>query len=342
MGCDASRDGGKVELGKKRAVVYSVVCLGELLVDCFATQRGLELAQVTQWLSLPGGAPANVACALAKLGTPTVFIGAVGDDRWGNALQRLLVDLQVGTVGLQQHASAPTREVFVLLDESGDRSFAGFSQPDPAVFADAHLQASLIDEAIFTPGQYLVLGTLGLAYPETRASIFKSVALNRAQHGKIVVDINWRPMFWEEPSIAPGLIHELLEQTQILKVAEEEAQWLFDTCEPAVISQRLPHLVGVLVTAGEAGCSYWLAGNQGRVPGFRVDVEETTGAGDAFVAGFVHQLCEQGMTSLRDPKLAHGMVRYASAMGALTTTRAGAIAGQPTAEEVDAFLFLHP
>lgn len=318
-----------------------IVCLGEILVDCFAAESTPSLEQVTHWTCLPGGAPANVACGLARLGTPVQFIGAVGSDRWGQALCQLLADLQVGHAGVQQYSAAPTRMVYILLDESGERHFAGFSQEPPEVFADAHLAAEAIDPGLFSQVRYLVLGTLELAYASTRAAIYRSMELTRQQQGYIFVDVNWRPMFWPQPTLAPGQIHDLLTQVDFLKVTQAEAEWLFDTVNPATIAAQLPDLVGVLVTAGAAGCDYWLAGAIGHVPGFPVDVEDSTGAGDAFVAGFLHQLCLRGKSGLLDAGCARAMVTYACAVGALTTSRPGAIAAQPTAEEVDAFLFLH-
>ncbi len=314
--------------------VKPVVCLGEILIDSFWVDDQKKT------LSLPGGAPANVACGLAKLGTSTEFVGAVGVDAWGQALARLLADLKVGCRGLQQHPTAPTREVYVLTDETGERSFAGFSLPDPTGFADAHLICDRIDPTLFQRAQYLVLGTLGLAYPETRASMLQAVDWIQQQNGRVVLDINWRPMFWENPAQAIGLVNDLLKYASFLKLSDTEAQWLLDTTDPVAIAAQRPYLEGVLVTAGAMGCRYYLGGNSGHVPGFDVDVEDTTGAGDAFVAGFLHQLCIQGRSCLLDADCAHSVVRYASAVAALTTTRAGAIAGQPTPREVDAFLFL--
>ncbi|MEO0868889.1 MAG: carbohydrate kinase, partial [Cyanobacteria bacterium J06642_11] len=256
--------------------VAPVICLGEVLVDSFWS-GGQE-----KKLSLPGGAPANVACGLVKLGTGVEFIGAVGVDAWGQALQRLLQDLQVGSRGLQQHPTAPTREVYVLTDETGERSFAGFSLSEPAGFADAHLICDRIDPLIFKGAKYLVLGTLGLAYPDTRTSMLQAVELIKDQNGHVVLDINWRPMFWENPGQAIGVVNDLVKQASFLKLSDTEAQWLLDTTDPRVIAERLPHLEGVMVTAGAAGCRYFLGGNSGEVPGFDVDVEDTTGAGDAF------------------------------------------------------------
>ena len=148
-------------------------------------------------------------------------------------------------------------------------------------------------------------------------------------------------MFWPQPTAAPGRVYDLLNKAQFLKVSDDEAEWLFGTESPAAIAHQLPHLKGVLVTAGARGCEYWLMGNAGKVPGFKVDVEETTGAGDAFTAGFVHQLLQKGVTCIKEAKIARDVVTYASAVGALTTTRPGAIAALPSPKEVDVFLYLN-
>ncbi|MEL6246682.1 MAG: carbohydrate kinase [Cyanobacteria bacterium J06627_15] len=318
----------------------SVVCIGEILIDCFSEQPGRLRADITDWNRLPGGAPANVACGLTKLGTSAAFVGAVGQDSWGAALLRLLQDIGVNSEGVQQQPY-PTREVYVLLDDQGERTFAGFSLPQPDGFADAHLSTETLSPIIFEHSRYLVMGTLGLAYPETAAAIARCLAWANPPHCRVVMDVNWRPMFWPQPAVAPDRIRAVLPQVSFLKLATEEAEWLFETTDPSQIAQQNPQLLGVLVTAGAAGCRYWLQGHSGTVPGFTVDVEDTTGAGDAFVAGFVHQLGKFGVGSLQNRDRAHHMVTYACAAGALTTTRMGAIAAQPTPQEIDAFLFLN-
>ncbi|MEO1591852.1 MAG: carbohydrate kinase [Cyanobacteria bacterium J06632_22] len=317
-----------------------VVCIGEILVDCFSKQPGRPRSTVTRWLQLPGGAPANVACGLVKLGIPTAFVGAVGTDRWGTALTHLMQDMGVEHRGIQTHPF-PTREVYVLSDIRGERTFAGFSQPQPDGFADAYLDANQLDLTLLTDCRYLVMGTLGLAYPETGHAIERCLQQVVAAQGRVFMDLNWRPMFWPHPTAAPDRIRAVMPLVSFLKLTTEEAEWLFETTNPETIAQQNPHLLGVLVTAGAAGCRYWLRGHGGTVSGFRVDVEDTTGAGDAFVAGFLNQLCKQGIGSLQQRTVAHQIVTYACAVGALTTTRIGAIAAQPTPQEVEAFLYLN-
>lgn len=316
-----------------------VLCLGEILYDYLSDQPGLPLEQVKSWTPYPGGAPANVACGLAKLGTPTGFIGCVGQDQLGDSLVNLLQEHEVNGAGIQRH-SAPTRIVYVVRTETNDRIFAGFGNYSTTEFADTHLQAATLPVQLFESVEFLVMGTLELAYPDSEAAILRALELADNYYVKTLIDVNWRPVFWPDQAIAAGKIHELIAHADFLKLSEEEAEWLFDTTDPGVIAHRLGTAEGVLVTAGERGCAYCLGDNEGKLPAFSVDVEDTTGAGDSFVAGFLHQVCQHGIQKLSDPSVAQQVVRFASAMGAITATRPGAIAAQPTAAEVEAFLYL--
>jgi len=319
-----------------------VLCLGEILFDCLADQVGRSLEQVESWTPYPGGAPANVACALVRLGTPSGFIGCVGQDEPGDALKQLLQEVGVDTTGMQRHATAPTRQVYVVRSQSGDRSFAGFGNHDTTTFADTGLEAAHLPIQLFETADFLVLGTLELAYPNSREAIKSALKLAEQYDVKIVVDVNWRSVFWPNPDTARQTIQELFKRVDFLKLSEEEAQWLFDSTDPGAITYRLGSVEGVLVTFGEQGCAYCLSENEGKLPAFSVPVVDTTGAGDSFLAGFIHQLDKIGIHSLSDPETAKRVVTYASAVGALTTLKPGAIAAQPTIVEVEAFLNLHP
>ena len=317
------------------------ICLGEILFDCLADRVGCSLEEVQSWTPYPGGAPANVACALVKLGTPSAFIGCVGQDEPGNKLVELLDSIGVNTVGVQRHPLAPTRQVYVLRSPEGDRSFAGFGDRLPNEFADAYLAAESLPTKLFLEAEFLVIGTLELAYLQTRSAVFRALELAEEYEVKVVLDVNWRPMFWRSEREALPLIEKLWSKIDFLKLAEEEAQWLFDTTDAGAIANRLNSVEGVLVSGGDAEVSYCLSGNEGKVTPFSVSVQDTTGAGDAFLAGFIHQLCQQKISSLSDPKIAQEIVTYACAVGGLTTTKPGAIAAQPTAAEVETFLSSH-
>lgn len=317
-----------------------VLCLGELLFDLLADQAGQPLESVSTWSAYPGGAPANVACALVKLGTPAAFIGCVGQDAPGESLVDLLNTIGVNTQGVQRHPTAPTREIYVVRSLEGDREFAGFKQHDTTEFADTRLQADQLNLQLFDEADFLVLGTLELAYPDTRSAIATALDLAEQHYLKVVLDVNWRPVFWPEPEQAPAVIRGLLPRLDFLKLSEEEGEWLFGTADPGAIARQLEDIEAVFVTKGAKGCAYYVAGNEGRVPALPVEVEDTTGAGDGFLAGVVHQLATHGLAKIDHPDYARQMVTYGNAVGGLTTTRAGAIAAQPTRAEVEAFLFL--
>ncbi|MBW4644086.1 MAG: carbohydrate kinase [Goleter apudmare HA4340-LM2] len=318
-----------------------VLCLGEVLFDCLADQLGRNLEEVESWTPYPGGAPANVACALVKLGTSAGFIGAVGEDEPGNELVHLLQAVGVDTTGVQRHSTAPTRQVYVVRDLAGDRTFAGFGNYDTAEFADTRLQAEQLPHLLFQEADFLVLGTLELAYPDSEKAIHRALDLAEHYDLKILLDVNWRPVFWQDPNIARQKIQEIFKRVDFLKLAKEEAEWLFDTSDAGAITYRLDSLEGVLVTDGENGCAYCLGENEGKLPAFSVAVVDTTGAGDSFLAGFIHQVLQHGIQGLRDTETAKRIVTYASAVGALTTIKPGAIASQPTPDEVATFLATH-
>lgn len=318
-----------------------VLCLGEILFDCLADQLGRSLEEVESWTPYPGGAPANVACALEKLGIPAGFVGCVGEDQPGNELVELLQQVGVDITGVQRHRAAPTRQVYVVRSLSGDRNFAGFGQYNTTEFADTRLQAKQLPESLFQEADFLVLGTLELAYPESGEAVHHALKLAEIYDLKILLDVNWRPVFWTNPEIAPQKIRELFKQVDFLKLSKEEAEWLFDTADPGAITYRLDTVEGVLVTDGENGCAYCLGDNEDKVPAFSIPVVDTTGAGDSFVAGFIHQILTHGINSLKDKQTASRIIKYASAVGALTTMKPGAIASQPTATEVESFLASH-
>ena len=315
-----------------------IICLGVILFDRLADRPCDSVEAVESWTDYPGGAPANVASALVKLGTSAAFIGCVGQDEAGNRLVATLNSIGVNISGIQRHPQAPTRKVYVLRDASGDRSFAGFGDFKIDEFADAFLQKAKLNEKLFLEADFLVLETLELAYPQTRAAIFRALELTEQYDLKVLLDFNWRPIFWPDETEALPLIKEVLKYVDFLKLSDEEAELFFETKDAGAISNRLNSVEGVIITAGGEDISYCFDENEGKVTPISIEVQDTTGAGDAFVAGFLHQLSIRGIASLKEADMAKYTVKYASAVGGLTATKPGAIDSQPTSAEVEDFL----
>lgn len=316
-----------------------VICLGEILFDYLADQVGLPFDEVQSWTPFPGGSPANVACALVKLGTPAALVGCVGQDERGETWQDLCRQIGVNDSGLQFHPTAPTRSVYIVRSPNGDPEFVGFGNRAADAFADAYLEAAQLPASLFEQAEYLVLGTLELAYPQTRSAIFHALELANQYHLKIFLDINWRPNFWPREEEARSRIQQLWHWVDFLKLSVAEAQWLFDTIDAGAIAHKLDSVEGVLVTGGGSEpIRYCLNDHEGTVNPFPIAVQDTTGAGDAFVAGLIHQLTQQGIQALNHPQSVQAIVTYAAAVGALTTTQPGALSAQPTHTQVMEFL----
>lgn len=315
-----------------------VICLGEVLIDQIAENIGVPYEQVNSWQPYFGGAPANVACGLAKLGTPVSLISCVGQDASGTFLLKELGISGVETSGVQVHPQATTREVYVTRDVKGDRSFDRFNGDANTVFADTLMSADHLPEHLFADAKFLVLGTLGLSSPQTSRAVGRALKLAEQYFVKVIVDVNWRAMFWKNPEQVTKLLPVLLKYTDFLKMTEDEAKLLFRLTSPAAIAQAYSHIEGILITNGDKDCRYYLGERQGKHPVYPVHSVDTTGAGDAFLAAFIHKIYHRPLTHLLDPKFADEAIAYACAAGALTTLDMGAIDSQPTDRQIREFL----
>jgi fructokinase len=265
----------------------SVLCNGEILYDLIAlpSAAGWPMERVVTekaYTAYPGGAPANVATALKKLGSESAFAGAVGDDEEGRQLLRLLEDIGVGTE-LCRVTDAPTRTVLVTRDEHGERTFAGFGHDGQGVsgsFADCEEggMGSLSRTSV------LVQGTLGLACSRSRDHMHALKDKVQQQGGKTLVDVNWRPVFWAgyADDAARASIRGFARDADIVKLTDEEAEWMFGVsaqevmAKPSQLREYFPQAQCILLTGGSKGASYDILGKEGFVPVFPVKVKEVS------------------------------------------------------------------
>ena len=322
-----------------------VICIGEALIDRI---RNKSNQGFTDFL---GGAPANVACALRKLKIDSTFIGSLGNDDYGKKFITQFYELDVNLDFLQLDNDSSTRVVNVDRDQFGDRFFSGFEESSHLRFADEVLSKKLIEKKIlnleeyFLVTKYLVTGTILLSSPISAETIVFLVEHANKFGVKVVIDLNWREVFWDHSSFSSeisktarvNLIKEFLNYANVLKLAKEEATLFFENENPLLISQQLSNRPDVIITDGKNPVEWYINGLQGITETLNSrKIVDTTGAGDAFLAGLISKLIASGYPS--NEQEIEDCIKFAGVCGLLTCLGEGAIEQQPYYDKVNKFL----
>jgi len=312
-----------------------VVCLGELLIDFVPTVTGTSLIDAPAFKKAPGGAPANVAVGLARLGVPSAFMGKVGDDPFGHFLAQTLADGGVDVRPLRFTGQARTALAFVSLRSDGEREFMFYRHPS----ADMLLTPDEIDEAVLRGAKALHFGSISLIGEPARSATLHAIEVARGAGCLISCDPNLRLALWPDRAAARAGLLLAIQKAQLVKISDEELRFLTDSDDPSAARDQLWHdgLELMVVTLGSAGCVYFTRSGEGVVVGFGVAAVDATGAGDAFVAGLLQGVvADRGVAG--DLARLRELCRFANAVGALTTTERGAIPALPTRDRVEALM----
>ena len=307
-----------------------ITSIGEALIDL--TWTGESRAGVPLYAANPGGAPANVAVAAARLGAKTAFIGKVGPDGFGAQLRRVLQENGVDDSGLLT-AQLPTTLAIVSVDGAGERSFSFLRG------ADGELSADEVAEEELEAGKILHFGSVSLTPGRARsATIF---AARHAHRAGILVsfDPNYREKIWQDEGQARQWINMVLPLVDILKLSLEELPLAAGTENLEDGARRLEEggVSLVLVTLGAEGVFCRWRGESFVVPGVKTAVADTNGAGDTFLGALLARLCRRGehpLEGLEGAELRE-ILSFANQAAALTCSRSGAIPAMPTLEEVN-------
>jgi fructokinase len=318
-----------------------IACFGEALIDFLADPPGGDDA-VRRFARHAGGAPANVAVGVARLGGDARFVGMLGEDMFGRFLLGQLQRHGVDTSQLRWTGAAPTALAFVSLDEAGERSFSFYRPPA----ADLMFRAGDFDAAAFGSLTAFHCCSNSMTDPAAAAATLHGMALADEAGALVSFDLNLRPALWPAGMDPRPVAWQALERAQLVKLSREELDWLArDGGEDAVLARLFANAARVvLATDGAGPIRWWTRTRRGDAPTFRVDVVDTTAAGDAFVAGLLHHVAAHG----RDPQALAaafdddlqraGLLRHAAACGALATTRYGAFCAMPNRADVAALL----
>ena len=316
----------------------SVVCLGELLIDLVATGPDPSIESATTFVKSPGGAPANVAVGLSRLGVPAAFIGKVSDDAFGGFLRATLDAEGVDTRGLVVDPSARTPLAFVGSQPSGARAWVFFHRG----MADTLLRPDELDTDLIGHARIFHFGSVTLAADPGRSATLAAARLARERGCLVSFDPNVRLELWDDPDDARRWIGEAVPLADVIKVSGDEIDFLTGSDDPraAATSLRRKGPAMAVVTLGSGGTYVQLGSIDETVPSFDVTAIDSTGAGDAFVSGLLASLIDRRvdeLLALTRPDVSDA-IRFANAVGALATTRIGAIPSLPTRDAVSALM----
>lgn len=309
-----------------------VVALGELLIDF--TCEAVDAGGYPTMAAHPGGAPANFLAALSRYGAETALMGKVGEDAFGKMLLGTLQKAGISTRGMVTTDEVFTTLAFVTLDETGNREFSFSRKPGAdTCLTEQELDLRLIDEA-----KVFHFGTLSLTHEPARSATYRAVEYARGQGKWITFDPNLRKPLWKDLDTAKEQMRWGLSQADVVKISDEEVEFLFGMTPEEGAAHILREFGGklVFVTCGARGCFFQNRRTSGMVPGLTgLSVVDTTGAGDIFGGSALWMLLQTG----EDPaELSEAQLRrvteFACASAGLSTTRYGGISSVPSYEQV--------
>lgn len=313
------------------------LCIGELLIDFVSTTPDVTLAAAPGFVKAPGGAPANVAVGLAKLGIDAGFIGKVGADAFGDFLRETLAQNRVNTDSLIADATARTTLAFVATRSDGMKDITFYRHPG----ADIQLSPDELDTDAIQSAALFHYGSVSLSHSPSREATLEAIKAAKTGGALLSYDANLRLMLWDDADDAKRWIWEVMPYADVVKISEEEWEFIMGDVSFATGAKRILEQQGaslVVITLGEKGCYYTNGSAEGAVDGFAAKVVDTLGAGDAFVAAMLSQLLQHENLHSLDTSQLNAIMRYANAAGALATQKVGVIPALPTAAEIEAFL----
>ena len=312
-----------------------VTALGELLIDF--TENGTS-AQGNPILEVnPGGAPCNVLAMLQKLGKQTAFIGKVGDDMFGRQLTEAVSSVGVDTRALLVDKEVHTTLAFVHTYPDGDRDFSFYRNPG----ADMMLTKEDVDEDLIRSSRIFHFGTLSSTHKGVREATRYAIDVAKEAGDLISFDPNLRPPLWSSLDDAKKEIEYGLGKCDILKISDNEVEFLFGTTDydlGAKLLKEKYNIPLILITLGPDGSRAYYKDMRVEVAPFLQDnTIETTGAGDTFCASSRNYVLEHGLDHLTEENLKE-LLTFANAAASLITTKKGALKVMPEKEEVLAFI----
>lgn len=312
-----------------------VVCFGEALIDFLnVSQAASGPLTLKNYCQYPGGAPANAAVAVAKLGGAAYFLGQVGEDSFGDFLEHAMQTYGVNVDFLYKHPVAKTALAFVMLDSNGERSFSFYRDNS----ADVIFNPSQLPQNLLVPNDFLHICSNTLTQANIAATTQAAIDLAKAQSAVVSFDVNLRHVLWAEGQADIALVNRFVKQANVLKFSREELVYLAQGKEQGYIKDLIEnHGQLVVVTNDGEPIDYYTRNYQGRYTPPKVEVVDTTAGGDGFSGGLLYQLSQSKnwQATLEDQQQLQQLIGFATACGAFTVARAGAFPALPTFSDIE-------
>jgi fructokinase len=311
-----------------------VLAIGEILIDMIVSDDAPSLEQAGAFISRAGGAPANAAVAIARLGLPAAFCGVCGDDPFGSRLRAVLHANNVDDTALRSTTESDTTLAFAWKDAGGDGHFRLLRM------ADRLLNAADVHTANVQDAAALIAGSVALSAEPSRSAVELAIELASQAGVPVCFDLNIRPTLWPRLDELQTALDPLMPRATLLKLSLDDARHLYgagENAERVFHRDREMDIPFVVLTDGARGCWYSDAsGEPVYLPAFKIKAVEPTGAGDAFTAAIISRLIANGWSGISQSD-----AEYASAAGALTAMRPGAMESLPSLDEIEEFLASH-
>ena len=310
-----------------------VICPGEVLIDFISLENGKKLVDVERFQKKAGGAPANVATALVKLGASAEFVGAVGKDSFGKFLMDTLERYQVGTKHVIKDETLGTTIAYVSIDEQGERDFEFMRG------ADGNLSPDQIDFEAFKDCKIVHLGSATALLGDKLYEVYKSfISFAIENHKFISFDPNYREaLYHDKKELFIKHCKEVIKSGDLIKVSEEEGQIITGETDHQKMILALHELGAKIVTLtlGKEG-SLISINKIYKVESVPVNMIDSTGAGDAFIGALLSQIANLNNRKeiLTDEAMLVEFTQNANKVGALTTTKLGALDSIPSWDEI--------
>ena len=313
-----------------------VIAIGEALIDFIPHEKGRALNDVENFLRVPGGAPLNVAAAVAKLGGKSQMLTKLGQDGFGDAILNEVKPLVVDVSRKSRTNEANTALAFVSLREDGERDFSFYRNPS----ADMLLSAEEICVEDFNEKDILHFCSVSLIDAPIKEAHRRAIEIAKEKGCLISFDPNVRLPLWKNPEDCRKAILEFLPLSNIVKISDEELEFITGIKdEKEALDFLLTGDVKVIIyTKGTNGAEFITKERVIFSPSFKVSAQDTTGAGDSFIGSLLYQVAEgeyslEQLVDLSEKKVQE-ILTFSNATAALTVCKKGAIGALPLKEEV--------